>query len=134
MLLGSFVEEMDAINDSAEDLSSPDEVPTSQVNGTTPTKSFPLRSISEEWQDGMPLSAASMGSNYGMLKTPSPENYTLGRVQNDLLPAGHTSSSQRSAAIPRHINSMPQSQAPPAPPEQSRGKRNRLSGFFSLQS
>lgn len=54
MLLGSFVEEIDAIDDSVEDQSSPDESPPFQAIGSTPTKNLPLRPISEEIHESIP--------------------------------------------------------------------------------
>jgi hypothetical protein len=66
MLLGSFVEEIDAMNDSVEDLSSPDESPSFQAIVSTPTKNPPLLPISE-MHDSLLLPT---GDIYDMQQTP----------------------------------------------------------------
>jgi len=50
MLLGSFVEEMDAINDDMEDTALDDSPPT-HPSMSTPTKTLPMQPIFEEYRD-----------------------------------------------------------------------------------
>jgi hypothetical protein len=67
MLLGSFVEEMDAINDSVEELFSLDESPPFQATGSNPANNLPLRSISEGTPEDL---IPHPGYMYDMQQTP----------------------------------------------------------------
>jgi hypothetical protein len=73
MLLGSFVEEMDAINDSIEDFSSLDESLSFQATALTPTNDLPLRSISEDIPEDL---ISSPGYVYDMQQSPPMQQKT----------------------------------------------------------
>jgi hypothetical protein len=127
MLLGSFVEEMDAIDDSAEELPSTDEALTSQPSALSQPRSPPLWSISEDSPAFSPSPAAAMEGAYAMHATESPENYTCG-AQQAPTDVERSTSMHSSSTSPRHLNSTQQS---PSPSEQPKGMRDKISRFLS---
>jgi hypothetical protein len=127
MLLGSFVEEMDAIDDSTDELLSTDEALTSQSSAFSQPRSPPLFSISEDSPAFSPSPAATMEYAYAVHANESLEHYTYGMQQAPTAVQRSTSMSS-SATAPRHVNSIQNS---PSPPEETKGRRNRLSHLFS---
>jgi hypothetical protein len=117
MLLGSFVEEIDARDDSAEILSSPEKSPHNQATAVGPTRNLPMRAISEEITDSLPPPV-----QYDYNAQPRPAAFSQGLATPQMHTIPPTPSGSRSPARPQSMVALQAAH--------SRRKSRRVSEFF----